>query len=367
MNILLNIKYNFGKASLKMVFLLWITAVCSVQAKAQVTFNVHGGGYFNILDYAGYVSGTDSHRFQFGLNGTNINVPNWSIKARINGQIQPTGGAQNVGGIPFPADKISFRFTRDDGNSPTLSQINAPMTPIPFVSGSEVPLIPSAQAPLLLQSPYNSYKQINYYFEIVIAGGGYLDQLKNRQANSIIVYNIPITFTLYNSSGQPIGSRSVEYSIQLNQSLTGNPGTTPQYSLEILGEARDGVLDFNSLSSYMNGVMVTYPDAVKVNSTTGFELSAKSQYNQFGNQTGDVLPINILNLQLEAGTDSPAGAQYPTIQLSTTPQMVMRSDIGKSSTMFMNIKYSVAGNDDRLLQAKSGNYSTVLIYQLTPR
>jgi len=226
-------------------------------------------------------------------------------------------------------------------------------------------LIPSSQAPLLSQP--NSYSDNNLYFEIIIAGGSYLDQLKNKQAYQIIVYKVPLTFTLYNGNGVPIGSKNVEYSIQVNQNLTGNPGTNPQYSLEILGGARDGVLDFNSLSSYMNGVMVNYPDAVKVNSTTGFELTTKSQYNQFGNETGDVLPINILNLQLEAGTNSPVGAQYPAIALSTSTQMVMRSDIGKNSPMFMNIKYSVAGNDDRLLQAKSGNYSTVLIYQLTPR
>lgn len=365
MNILLNIKYNLGKVSLKVAFLLGMVAICSVQAKAQVSFHVYSGGYFTITDYAGYVSGVDAHRFHIEIRGTNINIPNWSVKARLNGLISPQGGQQNVGGIPFPADKISFRFTRDDGKSPTLAQINAPMSPIPFVSGAEVALIPSSQAPLLSHPSF--YSDNNLYFEIIIAGGSYLDQLKNKQPYQIIVYKVPLTFTLYNGNGVPIGSKNVEYSIQINQNLTGNPGTNPQYSLEILGEARDGVLDFNSLSSYMNGVMVNYPDAVKVNSTTGFELTTKSQYNQFGNETGDVLPINILNLQLEAGTNSPAGAQYPPIQLSTSPQMVMRSDIGKNSTMFMNIKYSVAGNDDRLLQAKSGNYSTVLIYQLTPR
>ncbi len=336
-------------------------------AKAQVTFNVYSGGYFNITDYGGYISDDNSHRFHIALEGTNINIPNWSIKVRINGQILPTGGQQNVGGIPFPADKISLRFTRDDGNPPTLAQINAPMAAIPLVSGAEVPLIPSSQTPLFLQSPNNAYIQNTLFFEVQVAGGSYLDQLKNKQAYQIIVYNVPLTYTLYNGNGVPIGTKDVNYNIQLNQTLTGNPGTNPQYSLEILGDARDGTLDFNSLASYLNGTSVTYPNAVKVNATTGFEITTKSQYVQFGSQTGEVLPIDVLQLQLQPGSDAPAGAQYPAIQLSTNPQLVMRSDIGKSTPMFMNIRYSAAGNDERLIQAKQGKYTTVLIYQLTPR
>ncbi len=336
-------------------------------AKAQVTFNVYSGGYFNITDYGGYISGNDSHSFHFQLQGTNINIPNWSIKVRINGQILPTGGQQNVGGIPFPADKISLRFTGDNGGSLNLVQINAPMTAIPLVSGAEIPMIPSSQAPLFLQHPYGDYKQFKLFFEVQIAGGSYLDQLKNQRASQIIVYNVPLTFTLYDGNGVPIGTENTNYSIQINQTMTGNPGTEPQYSLEILGDARDGTLDFNSLASYLNGTSVTYPNAVKVNATTGFEISTKSQYIQFGSQTSDVLPIDVLQLQLQPGSDAPAGAQYPAIQLSTSPQLVMISDIGKSTPMFMNIRYSAAGNDDRLIQAKQGKYTTVLIYQLTPR
>lgn len=367
MHLHLKIKYNLARIGIKIAILAGVAVFCSIPLAAQISLSVYSGGYFNVTDYGGYVSDTDNHRFHIQWAGTNINVPNWAIKARINGPIQASGGQQNVGGIPFPADKISFRFTRDDGNSPTLAEINAPMTPIPFVSGGEVALIPSSNAPLFLQSPNNDHRQLNLFFEIKIEGGGYLDQLKNKQAYQTILYNVPITFTLYNAQGVPIGSKNVEYRIQLNQNLTGNPGTPPQYSLEIVGGARDGLLDFNSLASYMNGVSVNYNDAVKVNSSTGFELTTKSQFNEFGNATGDVLPINILQVQLQAGTNAPIGAVYPSIQLSTTPQLVMRSDVGKTSTMFMNIKYSVEGNDDRLLQAKGGNYATVLIYQLTPR
>jgi hypothetical protein len=342
--------------------------ICAQTQNGQIGFSVYSSGYYTVSDYAGFSSGNSTHTFHIQLSGTYINISNWSIKARVNGAILPLDGAQNVGGIPFPENKIKMQLSADNNTSPTLGEIGVPLTSMPLTSGGEITLIPNSAAPLFLQSPDNSHKNIEYYFQIHIEGGAYLDQLRNRQQWKIIKYNVPITFTLYNGAGAPIGSRSVTYTIQLEYTFTGTPPpTAPTYSIEVMGDARDGSLNFNTLSSYINGTSVTYSNGLKVTSSTAFEVTVKSRFTHFSNPTGDLLPIDILRLQLTPGSQAPTNAQYNTINVSTQPQQIMRSQSGRNESMFMNIIYSAAGNDERLIQAKSGKYSTSIVYELLPR
>jgi hypothetical protein len=341
--------------------------LCAQQQNGTVRFNVYSSGYYNVSDYAGYSSGNSTHTLHIQLNGTYINIPNWSIKARVNGAILPNSGAQNIGGVPFPENKIKIQLNSDDGDSPTLLQIGAPLTPTPLSTATEAAIIPHSNAPLFLQSQYESYLQLRYKFEIHIEGGDYLDQMKNRSQYQHIVYSVPITYTLYNGSGVEIGTTNVTYSIQIPQNLTGTPPTSPQYGIEVIGMAKDGTLEFNTLASYINGVSVTYPDALKVTSNTAFEVTVKSRFNHFTNTTGDLLPVEILKLQLVAGSQAPANASYPNVTVSTQAKQIMYSQTGKNTPMFMDIIYSANGNDERLLNAKSGKYTNVLVYEILPK
>ena len=70
---------------------------------------------------------------------------------------------------------------------------------------------------------------------------------------------------------------------------------------------------------------------------------------------------------MKPGSQSPNAAIYNPIQLSTQPQTVMRSTQIRLQPMLMDLEYSAAGNDQRLIDAEQGRYTTVLIYELIPR
>jgi len=117
----------------------------------------------------------------------------------------------------------------------------------------------------------------------------------------------------------------------------------------------------------LHGTSVQYADAVKVNSKSAFELTVKSQQPHFAQASGETLPIDILQIELQNGSASPAHAQYRAVTLATSPNMLMYSGTGSQQPMFMDLQYKTLANDQRLIQASSGKYSGVLVYELVPR
>lgn len=353
---------------LRYVLLLWLLSGfmgIPLSWAQQVRLDQFGTEYVAVTDYAGFTSPPQAGKFMIHLDGNSINLPNWSLKAKINSPIY--AGEPNVGGIPFPAEKIRIRFTADNGISPTLSEIRPPMAPIPLATGAEASLIATSQAPLRNGSGQH-YTQIELYYEISIEGGSYLDRMKSRREYQHMHYHFPITFTLYDETGKPLTSDVLTTQIHIGSHLNGSSGPVePAFGLEIRGNARDGSLDFNSLERYLQGVSVDYPDAVKVNSKTAFELTVKSQHDHFLHASGETLPIDILQVQLQSGSTSPSHAQYPVVTLSPTPKILMYSGTGSAQPMSMNLSYKTLANDQRLIQASPGRYTGVLVYELIPR
>lgn len=352
-----------------LIFAMCCLLGCYVPAGwAQLRFNVYSGGYFNITDYAGYTAPEEGHRFHIQYQGQDINEPQWGIRARINGPIRPESG-QNISGLPFPAEKLGFQFTHDGGERPTLAEIGATMATIPFNALGETILIGQSNVPIRYQSPYGGSMQFHLYFTMHVAGGAYLDQMKNSAAYQIIVYSVPITFTLYDHAGNILGSQDVVYRVQVNQTLTGAPSVEPVYGLEVLGEAREGTLEFGNVNNYMGGVSMAYQDGLKVNANTGYAVAVKTVGPEMVSQTGRqaTLPVSVVNLRLQPGSNPPQSGNYTEVALSDGYQVLFTTNTGRDVPQFFNIVYSTAANDERLLKASSGTYTTVVLYQLLPQ
>ncbi len=348
---------------------IWCLLSCWPSATwAQLRFNAYSGGYFNVTDYAGYTAPEGSHRFHIQYQGMEINEPNWGVRARINGQIRPVSG-ENVSGLPFPAEKLRFQFTHDSGNSPTLADIGASMASIPFNALGETVLIAESNVPIAYQNPYGGSMQFHLYFTMHVAGGSYLDQMKNRAAYQMIVYSVPITFTLYGQAGGVLGYQDVVYHIQVNQTLSGAPQEEPVYGLEVLGAAREGTLEFGNVSNYVGGVTATYPDGLKVNANTGYSVAVKTIGPELTSLAGGqaTLPVSVVNLRLEPGSNPASSGQYTEIALSDGYQVLFAANTGREAPQFFTIVYRTTGNDERLLRARSGTYTTVVLYQLLPQ
>ncbi|WP_143053940.1 hypothetical protein [Parapedobacter koreensis] len=352
--------------------LVWMVLMVFFQsantANAQLRFNVYSGGYFNITEYSGYMTPEGSHQFHIQYAGQQINEENWSISARINGPIRPMSG-ENMSGLPFPADRIRFRFTHDDGNPPTLAEIGVSTSFIPFNAIGETIIIPKSKAPIAYQSQYGGSMQFHLYFSMQVVGGTYLDQFKNRMPYQIIVYTVPVTFTLYDHKGVVLGYQDVQYSIQVNQSLSGTPPAEPAYSIEILGDAHDSRLEFGNINNYVEGVTATYIDALKINANTGYTITVKAIASAMtavsdGQAT---MPVSVIYVRLQPGSTSVPNGNYEEIALSNNYQPLFTTADKREGPQFFNITYRTAGNDERLLNARSGVYATTLLYQLVPQ
>lgn len=323
----------------------------------------YGPGYVKVESYEGAtISG---HVFHFQLRNP-MNVSNWSLRARINGPIMASTGA-NVSGQPFPADKIQFKFTGTGTGTPSPAQISVPLHPQPLQVGQTV-IIASSAAPLV-NGP-NSYHQFRVDYDVIIAGGAYLDQMKHMNPYNHVQYHFPIVFELYDAQGQLISQTTQSnFNIQIPPVFEGQAPEPPMpdFSLEILGEAVDGTLNFSSLESYINGEQVRYSDAVKIHAKTGFELHVRSRSHQFMSTTGQVLPVEVLQVRLRQGSAPPASAQYFTVQTSTQPHLLMSTNQGSPTPLLLDLEYRTEGHDQRLIDAPAGKYSAVLVYELIPR
>ncbi len=329
-------------------------------ASAQLIYSVISGGVFNVTDYAGFVTPDGGHQFHFEYNGTDINEEYWKVTATIDGPIMPDGGATNVSGQPFPADKIQFRFTHDDGNPPTLANIGAPTTFIPLTTG-ETPLIPMSNAPIYHQSQENGNMQFTLFFAIQIGGGAYLDDFKNSEQDQLIGYTVPVTFTLYSQHGTQLGYQNVQYEIQISQDLTGTPPVS--YGLEILGG--DHTLELSSAAHYAGGVSNTYEDGVRINANTAYEVRVRSLNEYLVSANNDQLDVSVVTAAFSPGTNAVAGT-YHSVVLSNVSQLLFTANGTSSQPQNYNVQYSIGGNDTRIFRAPSSTYSTTLFYELIP-
>lgn len=113
-------------------------------AQSSGLMSTYGPGYVMVKSYEGAkISG---HVLHFQLRNP-MNIPNWSVRARINGPIIASTGP-NISGLPFPAENIHFKFSGTGVGTPTPTQINVPLNPQPLQVGQTL-ILPSSAAPLV--------------------------------------------------------------------------------------------------------------------------------------------------------------------------------------------------------------------------
>jgi hypothetical protein len=314
------------------------------------------GWSHNHLQIHTYDGATDVDGFTLRLyyNGTNLNVPHWKLSVRPTGPIQSTNGT-----LLFPTEKISFVPTRTEGQAnpgpiPTVSQIGMP-SPVPLIGTSEVFLVPSSNAPLYNVSKWFSYYELRMNFNLVVAGGAYLNRLQQNN------FKLILRFTAYRQDNSVIGYVDFNYMIQVHK-LSGVPPVENEYSILVSTEAANGLLEFNTVEDYLNGKSVTYTDGLTVSATTAYQVTVRSIPAYFSSASGDTLPLDIVRLQLSGGS----GTTTP-VTLSTAAKTILQGlSTGGASETF-DITYATEPNDQRLFNVPSEQYETSLLYEISPR
>lgn len=318
------------------------------------TFSGSSNTHLNVYSYDGAVS-IDAYRLRFEYTGDSLNVPNWKISMRVKGPIVSSDGKV------FPSEKISLVAVRTEGQAnpgplPTLSQIGV-RSPVALDGLSEVFLVPSSNEPLYNKSQYSTYYDLNIFFNLVVAGGGYLADLHEYRQ-----FVVPFQFTAYRGDNTVIGVYDQNYTIQVHR-LTGDPPPDEnQYSIRVSTEASNGLLEFKTMADYLNGKSVTYTDGLSVSATTAYQVTVRSIPAHFSSAVGNTLPLDVVRLQLTGG----AGTMAP-VALSTDTKTILQGLSTNGASQHFDITYSTEANDARLFNVPADHYTTSLMYEISPR
>lgn len=145
-------------------------------------------------------------------------------------------------------------------------------------------------------------------------------------------------------------------------SPNGNYESAPTLSIAVDGSAVNGELVFNTIQDYKNGVKKEYQNGLIVSSDTAYDIQVSSINQYLQSSDAQNLELNSINVQIK---DIETNNLSKVIKLSNYNQSLMTNS-SKTASKKYNIIYSTTPSDNKILNSKPGNYSTSLLYTITP-
>src|SRR5690554_4252349 len=245
--------------------LLLLALTYSKQSQAQNPIQSDAqNGYVQVNNYAGVIN-PNTFGYRIHLYGYNIHVPNWSLSVKVEGQIRNSEGK-----ILDPSKlKMKFNYISPE---PSFEQIGTTNAPVPL-SQSVNYLFTNSKYPLFTTSAYN-YKQIFFSLDLHVEGGAYLEALKSWQE-----YFMNVIFQVRNQSGQII--TEAPHFVRLQIQPSGTPPSGPTYSIQLIGGAASGILEFAKPQDFLSGIQQIYPSGLSVISSTPYQLQVRTLTSDF--------------------------------------------------------------------------------------
>ncbi|WP_336834246.1 hypothetical protein [Sphingobacterium siyangense] len=336
---------------------------------AQLRFAVWSNNYIEVTSYMGKTTDDRFNTFQFDLNGKNININDWSLSVRLLEPINTISGGNNKVNKPFPPEKISFQWTTESNSSLRLEDIRANRNNIFLQNVSEVMLVQNAQKSL--NSEGRDYSQYQLFGRVNIASGSYLDDYLSPNQYTYLKYRVPLLFSLYDANRQLIGSKQLVYEIQLPPRLSdaGMVNADPDYSLQVNENSTTANLQFFNEQDYKNGVSFTLNDAIRVNSSTDFEVRVKAMETELLRDGGGSLPLSVISTVLMPSQGNNAVGMFnPELVLSNSEQIALSAKSqNKNKPQSYSIRYTAHLSKMQALSAQTGNYGVTVLYLLVPK
>lgn len=309
-----------------------VTTIATTEPLTQVTSNTA-------------TTSPNAYRLQISIPSGVVYHKNWSLSVRVNGNIT------NSEGKIIPASNISIRINNviGTGDLPTIGQLGAKTVRL---SASDQAV--ADKVDWEMTSGGQSLKVFSITFDIIIAQNIYNSFESDKN------YNLNLIFTLKQTNGSQISTATAPpHSIRFFPAAP-----PPVYSIQMNLNAINGLLEFKSISDYVNGVSQTYDSGLSVVSNTPYALQVKAQSAVFESLDGSI-PLNTVSLNLKASNNSSVAG---TVQLSNAAQTII-NNLTNSGTQArdFDIRYFTSPNDIRLQNAKPDTYKTTLIYTLMPQ
>lgn len=301
-----------------------------------------GGSFFVVTSYNGQLSQENYTILQLGSNKM---VPaEWKITASVKSI------SHN-----FPVNMLGFRATTKRGASNVpIGAINNMMIWNNLQGlNAEVDLVNFQSL------PQDGYHQLLLDLQLQVQGGVYLKQIPRWSTVALTVeYNLYRRVVNTHVWGSPIATLLGSTSFQVNIDPN-SPGPSPVSSISV---TPDVLLEFNSISDYMNGVTKTYTEGLKVSSTVNYEVRVKSLKDKFeSTTTTKTLPLDMVSLQL-SGVN---GAQ-PAVSISTTNQLILQGTSTNGNVVEYDMIYKAKPIEDQYLKINGQEtFTTQLMFELT--
>lgn len=317
---------------------------------AQFTLNAHNNGWVPVNGSSG-VTTANVVAVEMHMSGA-LNYKNWSLVARV---VSPIVNSEKK---EFPVEKLKLKFNNYttsqyySENYPTINQLGVIQNNIAM---SFSPNYFIRNSPLTIATSAGKYGAIVLNYDIVIDAGTYLNALKSWNN-----YPIQFEFSLLNEFGTLIGKSLFPIVMQI--SPNGNYESAPTFSIAVDGSAVNGELVFNTIQDYRNGVKKEYQNGLIVSSDTAYDIQVSSLNQYLQSSDAQNLELNSINVQIK---DIETNNLSKVIKLSNYNQSLMTNS-SKTASKKYNIIYYTTPSDNKILNSKPGNYSTSLLYTITP-
>lgn len=310
----------------------------------QVVDSESNSNWIGLSSYNGSTT-VNAFRFSINIRGENINYPNWSLVVRANSPIT------NSEGKIFDPSKISIRINQVSGG-PTLTELGANQTPIPL-SFNDKYIINRSSFPLK-NGKGEYYKKYTFDFDIIIAGGSYLENLKTYQQ-----YLMSLTFSVLGANDKVVTESSPSVSMQIYPNDA--PPSGPEFGFEVFADAS---LNFNVPEDYTRKVESSEESWLKVTSKeSGYVVNVHTSDSYFEGESD--IPVGVVSMQVEDKQDSRTG---PEIALKNSGQIVFNGNATGLEPRKLDVDYFISPDNAKgLATYRPGAYTTRLTYTLLPQ
>ena len=308
----------------------------------KITVDSTPNQYIGTNSYNDYLV---NNLFHFNINlqsGNNISLKGWSLKIKVNEQVQ------NANGKLFDKlDKVKFRV---NGSSilgqGTWRELSS------MTSQDDIPIIDKSMTSLENGS---KYKRIQIGFDVMIEGGSYLENLRSETE-----YRVYFTFTLLDSDNNPIAS-PVFTLTTLDLGIRPPAPVVPTFGFEV---SADASLNFNVPEDYTRKVESSEDSWLKVTSKDkGYTVSVQTSDSYFEGESD--VPVGIVSMQVEDKKDSRTGSE---VSLKNSDQTVFTGNATGSEPRKLDVRYFITENEAKgLATYRPGAYTTRLTYTLLPQ
>lgn len=314
-----------------LVFLLSIASIHFMFGQNN-TYNLHGfrgSRHIQVTEYSGKIS--DSAYLMLLLESQRMKQTDWKITAKVTKVTHD-----------FPANMLNFIYISKGGTSNVTA-----------INGFSYPLSLNNEVELLNFNSSNQegYQDLNFNFNLQVQGGNYL---KNFPRWTTVKFDVE--YRLYTNDGKKFEMMIKDTAGEIFLNID------PDSKVSSITVTPDVLLEFNSISDYMNGVTKTYTGGLKISSTANYEVTVKSLKDKFeSTTTTKTLPLDMVSLQLSGGSGT-----KPLVTIAKDSQLILKSNTTNGAVVNYDMIYKAKPIEDLNLKINNQEtFTTQLMFELT--